>query len=55
MAATEVEEVDGLLDRINRIHRIELKKSLDVGDDDGWAVIPEIRANPVGFGRACRN
>ena len=52
MAAAEVEEVEGLLDRINRICRIELEKALDVSSDDGWAAIAEVGTNPIGFGRA---
>ena len=56
MAAAEVEEVEGLLDRINRIYRIELEEAFDVGDDDwGGATIAEVGADPIGFGRACRD
>ena len=53
MAATEVEEVEGLLDRINRIYRIELEEAFDVGDDDWRTAVAEVGADPVGFSRTC--
>ena len=55
MAAAEVKEVEWLLDRINKIYRIELEESLDVGDDDWRTLIAEVGADPIGFGRACRD
>ena len=53
MAAAEVEEVEGLLDRINRIYRIELEEAFDVSDNDWGAMSAEVGADPVGFGSAC--
>ena len=55
MAAAEVEKVEGLLDRINRIYRIELEEAFDVGDDDLRTAITEVGADPIRFGRACRD
>ena len=55
MAAAEVKEVEGLLDRINRIYRIELEEAFDVGDDDWGAMSAEVGADPIGLGLACRN
>ena len=55
MAAAEVKEVDGLLDRINKIYRIELEEAFDVGDFNRQTLIAEVEADPIDFGRACGN
>ena len=55
MSAAKVEEVEWFLDRINRIYRIEIgevEKPFDVSNFNGWAVVAEVGANPVGFCRA---
>ena len=43
------------MDRINRIYRIELEESLDVGDFNWRAVIPEIIMYPTFLRLACRD
>jgi hypothetical protein len=55
MAAAEVEEVEGLLDRINRIYRIELEEAFDVGDFNRRAMLAKIRLNQSPLRFACRD
>ena len=50
MVTTEVEEVDGLFDRINRIYRIEIgeaEEAFDVGYFDWRATLTKIRLYPA--------
>ena len=58
MPAAEVEEIEGLFDRINRIYKIkivEFKKPLDVGDFDRWAAVAKVGADPPSLGFASSN
>ena len=56
VAAAEIEEMEGLFDRINRIYKIkivEYKEALDVGEFDGWAAAAKVGADPPRLGFAC--